>query len=40
MIRFGYPGDIGVLHVSDMMFTVADVLPGCQVVRMPPDTRS
>ncbi|KAF4286853.1 hypothetical protein CNMCM8689_001585 [Aspergillus fumigatus] len=34
MIRFGYPGDIGVLHVSDMMFTVADVLPGCQVVEV------
>ncbi|KAA8645848.1 hypothetical protein EYZ11_010009 [Aspergillus tanneri] len=29
MIRFGYPGDVGVLQVSDMMFSVADILPGC-----------
>ena len=32
MFRVGYPGDVGVAQVSDMLFTVADVLPGCQLV--------
>ncbi|KKK20548.1 hypothetical protein AOCH_002606 [Aspergillus ochraceoroseus] len=34
MIKFGYPGDIGVAQVSDMIFTVADILPGCKVVEV------
>ncbi|PLB52583.1 exo-beta-1,3-glucanase [Aspergillus steynii IBT 23096] len=34
MVRFGYPGDMGVAQVSDMMFTVADILPGCKVVEV------
>lgn len=29
MVRIGYPGDTGIAQMSDMMFTVADVLPGC-----------
>lgn len=32
MVRVGYPGDVGVAQISDMMFTVADVLPGCKMV--------
>lgn len=32
MMRFGYPGDTGVSQVSDMVFTVADILPGCKLV--------
>lgn len=35
MIRFGYPGDMGVAQVSDMMFSVADILPGCKMVCTP-----
>ncbi|RAL02841.1 glycoside hydrolase family 55 protein [Aspergillus ibericus CBS 121593] len=34
MFRVGYPGDVGVAQVSDMVFTVADVLPGCQLVEI------
>ncbi|KAI9927862.1 hypothetical protein MW887_002714 [Aspergillus wentii] len=34
MIRVGYPGDTGVAQISDMMFTVADVLPGCKMVEV------
>ena len=33
MFRVGYPGDVGVAQVSDMVFTVADVLTGCKLVR-------
>ncbi|GAB5594024.1 hypothetical protein Unana1_08924 [Umbelopsis nana] len=29
MVQIGKPGDIGVAQISDMLFTVADVLPGC-----------
>ena len=35
MVRLGNPGDMGMIHVSDMMFTVADVLPGCKLVSSP-----
>ncbi|KAL4800589.1 pectate lyase superfamily protein-domain-containing protein [Aspergillus venezuelensis] len=34
MIKFGYPGDVGVLQVVDMMFTVGDILPGCKIVEV------
>ncbi|KAE8148799.1 pectate lyase superfamily protein-domain-containing protein [Aspergillus avenaceus] len=34
MIRVGYPGDIGLAQVSDMMFTVGDILPGCLMVEV------
>ena len=33
MIRVGYPGDTGVAQISDMIITVADILPGCKMVR-------
>jgi hypothetical protein len=32
MVRFGYPGDVGIAQVTDMMFTVGDILPGCKMV--------
>ena len=32
MFQVGNPGDIGVAQVSDMIFTVADVLQGCKLV--------
>lgn len=32
MVRFGYPGDVGVAQVTDMLFTVGDILPGCKMV--------
>ena len=35
MIRVGYPGDIGVAQFSDIMLTVGDILPGCQLVSSP-----
>ncbi|KAF9892794.1 hypothetical protein FE257_000383 [Aspergillus nanangensis] len=34
MVRLGYPGDTGVIQVTDMLFTVADILPGCQMVEV------
>ncbi|KAL4805619.1 pectate lyase superfamily protein-domain-containing protein [Aspergillus unguis] len=34
MMKFGYPGDSGVLQVADMMFTVGDILPGCKIVEV------
>ncbi|KAE8355149.1 pectate lyase superfamily protein-domain-containing protein [Aspergillus coremiiformis] len=34
MIRIGYPGDVGVVHMSDMILTVGDVLPGCQLMEV------
>ncbi|KAE8415095.1 pectate lyase superfamily protein-domain-containing protein [Aspergillus pseudocaelatus] len=34
MIRVGYPGDIGVAQFSDIMLTVGDILPGCQLVEV------
>lgn len=35
MIRVGYPGDMGVAQISDMVLTVGDILPGCQLVSLP-----
>jgi glucan 1,3-beta-glucosidase len=32
MVQVGNPGDVGVAQISDMMFTVADVLQGCKLV--------
>ncbi|CAM0139143.1 unnamed protein product [Umbelopsis sp. WA50703] len=29
MVQVGKPGDVGMAQISDMLFTVADVLPGC-----------
>jgi glucan 1,3-beta-glucosidase len=34
MIRMGYPGDTGVTQISDIVFTVGDILPGCQLVSL------
>lgn len=34
MVRFGYPGDVGVAQVTDMLFTVGDILPGCKMVEV------
>ena len=34
MVRVGNPGDIGVAQFSDMLFTVADFLPGCILVEV------
>ncbi|PYH93449.1 exo-beta-1,3-glucanase [Aspergillus ellipticus CBS 707.79] len=34
MFRVGYPGDVGVAQVSDLVFTTADVLPGCKLVEI------
>lgn len=33
MVQVGNAGDVGVAQISDMMFTVADVLQGCKLVR-------
>lgn len=32
MVQVGYSGDVGVAQISDLIFTVADVLPGCKMV--------
>lgn len=32
MIQVGYSGDVGVAQLNDIIFTVADVLPGCKMV--------
>jgi len=32
LVQLGKPGDVGVGQISDMIFTVADVLPGCKLV--------
>jgi glucan 1,3-beta-glucosidase len=32
LVQLGKPGDVGVGQISDMVFTVADVLPGCKLV--------
>ncbi|EKG17015.1 Pectin lyase fold/virulence factor [Macrophomina phaseolina MS6] len=34
MIQIGNPGDVGVAQIIDMMFTVAEVLPGCKLVEV------
>lgn len=34
MIQVGLPGEVGVAQFSDMLFTVADVLPGCILVQV------
>ncbi|KAL4906769.1 hypothetical protein BDW74DRAFT_189930 [Aspergillus multicolor] len=34
MVKIGYPGDVGVVQVSDMLFTVGDILPGCKIVEV------
>ena len=34
MVQVGLPGEIGVAQVSDMLFTVADVLPGCILLQV------
>jgi glucan 1,3-beta-glucosidase len=38
MFNVGNPGDVGVAQISDMIFTVADVLQGCKLVGFDPDT--
>lgn len=34
MVQVGYPGQIGVAQFVDMVFTVADILPGCKLVEV------
>ena len=34
MVQVGNAGDVGVAQISDMLFTVADVLQGCQLVSL------
>ncbi|KAJ3498335.1 hypothetical protein NLG97_g1205 [Lecanicillium saksenae] len=34
MVRVGNPGDAGVAQFVDMLFTVADILPGCKLVEV------
>jgi len=34
MVKVGNPGDKGVAQFSDMLFTVADILPGCQLLEV------
>jgi glucan 1,3-beta-glucosidase len=34
MVRIGYPGDTDVAQISDMVFSVADILPGCKLVSL------
>jgi glucan 1,3-beta-glucosidase len=38
LVQLGKPGDSGVGQISDMMFTVADVLPGCKLVASLPSS--
>ena len=35
MVQVGNSGDVGVAQISDMLFTVADVLQGCKLVNSP-----
>jgi len=34
MVRVGNTGDVGVAQISDMLFTVADILPGCIILEV------
>lgn len=34
MVQVGLPGQIGVAQISDMLFTVADVLPGAILLQV------
>ncbi|KAM0487297.1 hypothetical protein ACHAPX_000568 [Trichoderma viride] len=34
MVQVGYPGQVGVAQFVDMLFTVADILPGCKLVEV------
>jgi glucan 1,3-beta-glucosidase len=34
MVQVGLPGQLGVAQISDMLFTVADVLPGCILLQV------
>lgn len=34
LVQVGAPGDVGVAQISDMMFTVGEVLPGCKLVEV------
>jgi len=34
MVQVGEPGEVGVAQISDMLFTVADILPGCILVEV------
>lgn len=34
MVQVGFPGQVGVAQISDMLFTVADVLPGCILLQV------
>lgn len=35
MVRVGNANDVGIAQINDMLFTVADVLQGCTLVRLP-----
>lgn len=32
MVQVGLPGDVGIAQISDMLFTISDVLNGCKLV--------
>ncbi|KAJ5101342.1 Pectin lyase fold/virulence factor [Penicillium alfredii] len=34
VVRIGNPGDVGVIEIQDMRFTVAEILPGAKVVEI------
>ena len=34
MIKVGNPGDTGIAQFSDMLFTIADILPGCTLLEV------
>jgi glucan 1,3-beta-glucosidase len=36
MVQLGKPGEVGVGQISNMLFTVSDVLQGCKLVGFPP----
>lgn len=36
MVKVGNAGDVGVAQITDMLFTVADVLQGCKLVSLFP----
>lgn len=34
LVQMGLPGQVGIAQVSDMLFTVADILPGCVLLEI------
>jgi glucan 1,3-beta-glucosidase len=38
MVKVGNAGDVGVAEISDMLFTVADILQGCKLASFDPSS--